>query len=270
MRIARVASGDQPRYAVIELAEDNGDHPETASFLNGDPAAGQVQYTGERVPLTEVRLLAPVIPRSKVLGVGRNYAAHATEMGNEVPAEPLVFFKPNTSVIGPGEAVVRPAGSTELSFEGELAVVIGRVCKQVPAERVPEVILGYTIANDITARDWQASDSQWSRAKGADTFCPLGPYLITHLSVEEASNLDITTTVNGQVRQQGNTRDMVRSIVDQIVWISQWTTLLPGDVILTGTPAGVGPIGPGDECSITVTDLGTLTNPFVGDSPVDV
>ena len=155
VRIARFAAGGDPQYGVVELAEDGGDHPDTVSVLTGDPIAMPVQLTGERKELDGVRLLAPVIPRSKVVAVGRNYAAHAAEMGNEVPKTPLIFFKPNTSVIGPGEPIIYPGASREVSFEGELAVVIGRICKEVPVARVPEVIFGYTVANDVTARDLQ-------------------------------------------------------------------------------------------------------------------
>ena len=175
MRIARFAAGGEPQYGIVELAEDGGPHPDTVSTLTGDPLAGPVQLTGERRELDSVRLLAPVIPRSKVVGVGRNYAAHAAELGNEVPSTPLIFLKPNTSVIGPGEPIGYPPATSSLHFEGELAVVIGRICREVPAERVPEVIFGYTVANDVTARDLQKSDGQWARAKGYDTFCPLGP-----------------------------------------------------------------------------------------------
>lgn len=185
-------------------------------------------------------------------------------MGTDVPADaPLLFYKPNTSVIGPGEAIVIPEGCEELHYEGELAVVIGRICKQVPSERVPEVIFGYTIANDVTARDWQRSDDQWARAKGADTFCPLGPWINTHLSMEEASRLRIETRVGDDVRQSGNSSQMVRGIAELVSSITSFTTLLPGDVILTGTPAGVGAVGAGDQISIEIEGLGTLTNPVV-------
>ena len=159
MRIARFAAGGDPQYGVVELAEDGGRIPNTVSVLTGDPIAMPVQFTGERKELDGVRLLAPVIPRSKVVAVGRNYAAHAAEMGGEVPDHPLIFFKPNTSVIGPGDPIIYPEASREVSYEGELAVVIGRICKEVPVGRVPEVIFGYTIANDVTARDLQAATS---------------------------------------------------------------------------------------------------------------
>jgi 2-keto-4-pentenoate hydratase/2-oxohepta-3-ene-1,7-dioic acid hydratase in catechol pathway len=269
MRIARFAAGGDPQYGVVELAEDAGDHPDTVSVLTGDPIAMPVQFTGERKDLDGVRLLAPVIPRSKVVGVGRNYAKHAAELGNAVPDTPLTFFKPNTSVIGPGESIVYPLATNELSFEGELAVVIGRICREVPVSRVAEVIFGYTVANDVTARDLQKSDGQWARAKGYDTFCPLGPWLTTHQSLEEVAELGIRTTVDGVTRQDGNTRDMIFSIPDLVAYISSYTTLLPGDVILTGTPDGVGPMLAGQEVTIEIDGIGSLTNPVASAAPAE-
>ena len=267
MRIARFVAGRDPQYGVVELAEDGGSHPDTVSVLTGDPIAMSVQLTGERKELNSVRLLAPVIPRSKIVAVGRNYAAHAAEMGDEVPKTPLTFFKPNTSVIGPGEPIIYPRASREVSFEGELALVIGRICKEVPVSRVPEVIFGYTVANDVTARDLQKSDGQWARAKGYDTFCPLGPWITTHQSLEEAAALAIRTTLDGELRQDGNTKDMILTIPELVAYISSYTTLLPGDVILTGTPSGVGPMLPGQEVSVEIEGIGTLTNPVAGTLP---
>lgn len=265
MRIARFTNpGSDPTFGIVELAADGGDQPDTVAAITGDPLAGmKVNYTGERYPLDEVRLLAPVIPRSKVIGVGRNYAEHAAELGNEVPAEPLVFFKPNTSIIGPGDPIVFPDAVAELHYEGELAVVIGRIAKQVPLERVPEVIFGYTIANDVTARDLQRSDEQWTRAKGWDTFCPIGPWINTHSSLEEAGHWQLETSLNGEVKQSGNTQQLVHPIAQLVTYISEFTTLLPGDVILTGTPAGVGPMRVGDRVSVELEGIGTLTNPVV-------
>jgi 2-keto-4-pentenoate hydratase/2-oxohepta-3-ene-1,7-dioic acid hydratase in catechol pathway len=267
VRIARFAAGRDPQYGVVELAEDGGSHPDTVSVLTGDPIAMSVQLTGERKELSSVRLLAPVIPRSKIVAVGRNYAAHAAEMGDEVPKTPLTFFKPNTSVIGPGEPIMYPGASREVSFEGELALVIGRICKEVPVSRVPEVIFGYTVANDVTARDLQRSDGQWARAKGYDTFCPLGPWITTHQQIEEAAALAIRTTLDGELRQDGNTKDMILTIPELVAYISSYTTLLPGDVILTGTPSGVGPMLPGQEVSVEIEGIGTLTNPVAGARP---
>jgi 2-keto-4-pentenoate hydratase/2-oxohepta-3-ene-1,7-dioic acid hydratase in catechol pathway len=260
MRIARFAADGDPQYGVVELAEDGGRHPGTVAVLTGDPIAQPVQLTGERRELDAVRLLAPVIPRSKVVAVGKNYAAHAAEMGGEVPSSPLTFFKPNTSVIGPGEPIIYPSTTQHLSYEGELAVVIGRICRDVAPDRVADVIYGYTVGNDVTARDLQRSDGQWSRAKGYDTFCPLGPWITTHQSLEEVGNLHLTTTLDGQVVQDGTTADMVLSVADVVAFISSYTTLLPGDVILTGTPEGVGPMLPGQEVTVTVEGIGSLTN----------
>ena len=264
MRVARFSHGGETAFGVVELEADGGPNPETVAVVTGDPLAGPVHYTGERVALADVRLLSPVIPRSKVVAVGRNYAAHAAELGNDVPPVPLTFFKPNTSVIGPGEAIVHPPETEDLQFEGELAVVIGRICRRVPVERAPEVIFGYTVGNDVTCRDLQKTDDQWARAKGYDSFCPLGPWIVTHLGPDEVDDLELTTTVNGEPRQDASTGLMVHKVADLVSYISSYTTLLPGDVILTGTPAGVGRIVPGDEVSITISGIGTLTNPVVG------
>jgi 2-keto-4-pentenoate hydratase/2-oxohepta-3-ene-1,7-dioic acid hydratase in catechol pathway len=235
---------------------------ETLAVVSGDPLFQTVQLTGERLPLDsdKVRLLAPVIPRSKVIGIGRNYADHAAELGNEVPKEPLLFLKPNTSVIGPGDPIALPRQSANVHYEGELAVVIGRLCTDVPLERVSEVVLGYTIANDVTARDLQKSDGQWARAKGFDTFCPLGPYLVTDL---DASDLKLTTRLNGKIVQDGRTSQLIHDIPALVAYVSAAFTLLPGDVILTGTPAGVGPLAKGDRVEVEIEGIGTLSNPVV-------
>ncbi|WP_152364905.1 fumarylacetoacetate hydrolase family protein [Microlunatus speluncae] len=266
MRIARFSAGSDPQYGIVELAEDQGQHPGTIAVLNGDPLATPVQLTGERIELDAARLLAPVIPRSKIVAVGRNYAAHAAELGNEVPSTPLTFFKPNTSVIGPGELIIHPDTSNQVSFEGELAVVIGRIAKEVPASRAQEVIFGYTVANDVTARDLQKSDGQWARAKGYDTFCPLGPWMTTHQSIEEISDVSIRTTLDGVEQQHGSTSQMILGIPELIEFISSYTTLLPGDVILTGTPEGVAAMKPGQEVSIEIDGIGILTNLVTGSS----
>lgn len=264
MRVARFSHDGETAFGVVELEADGGPNPETVAVVTGDPLAGPVHYTGQRIDLADVRLLAPVIPRSKVVGVGRNYADHAAELGNAVPETPLTFFKPNTAVIGTGEAIVHPPETSDLQFEGELAVVIGRICRRVPPERAAEVIFGYTIGNDVTCRDLQTSDGQWTRAKGYDSFCPLGPWIVTHLGLDEVADLELTTTVNGEVRQQATTAQMVHRVADLVSYVSSYTTLLPGDVILTGTPAGVATIVPGDEVSITIAGIGTLSNPVVG------
>jgi 2-keto-4-pentenoate hydratase/2-oxohepta-3-ene-1,7-dioic acid hydratase in catechol pathway len=257
VRIARFTTGEDPRYAVV----DGEEGAQTLAVISGDPLFQAVQLTGERLPLDDaVRLLAPVIPRSKVVAVGRNYADHAAELGNEVPKEPLLFFKPNTSVIGPGDPIVLPRQSTNVHYEGELAIVIGRLCKDVPAERVSEVVLGYTVANDVTARDLQKSDGQWARAKGFDTFCPLGPYLVTGVDV---ADLRLTTRLNGKTVQDGRTSQLVHDITSIVTYVTAAFTLLPGDVILTGTPAGVGPMVAGDRVEVEIEGMGVLSNPVV-------
>ena len=259
MRIARFSVDDEPRYGVVETDDPEG-LVGTVSVLDSDPLYRPVQFTGEKLQLADVRLLAPVIPRSKVVCVGRNYAAHAAELGNDVPTQPLIFLKPNTSVVGPRDGIVYPEQTHDLHFEGELAIVIGRICRDLPKERVNEVIFGYTIANDVTARDLQKSDGQWARAKGYDTFCPLGPWISTELDV---SDLRVTTELNGEPRQDGRTSQFIFDIPEVLAYITSFTTLLPGDVVLTGTPAGVGPMLPGDEVSVSVEGIGTLTNKVI-------
>lgn len=265
MRIARFVAQGDPAYGVVELAEDQGPNPDTVAVISGDPLAGSVHYTGERVALADVRLVAPVLPRSKVIGIGRNYPAHAAEQGVPAPSAPLVFLKPNTSVIGPGEPIVHPPETENLHYEGELAVVIGRICRRVPVERTAEVIFGYTIANDVTARDLQSGDGQWARAKGFDSFCPIGPWIVTHFEPTEAAQLELTTSLNGIQVQLGNTSELVHTIAELVAYVSDFTTLLPGDVILTGTPSGVGRMVPGDKVSVTISGIGTLANPVVAE-----
>jgi 2-keto-4-pentenoate hydratase/2-oxohepta-3-ene-1,7-dioic acid hydratase in catechol pathway len=220
---------------------------------------GPVTFTGERRGIDSVRLLPPVLP-SKVVAIGRNYAEHASEMGGDVPAQPLVFLKPSTSVVGAGDAIAYPPSSSRVDYEGELAVVIGRLCRDVPESRAMEVVFGYTCANDVTARDQQKTDGQWSRAKGYDSFCPLGPWIETDLS---ADDLRVTTTLNGEVKQDGRTSQIVHKIPSLITYITACMTLLPGDVILTGTPAGVGPMQVGDEVAVEIEGIGSLRNRVV-------
>ena len=253
MRVARFAGEDDPQFGVI--GDDDG--VATIAVLKGDPLYAGLDLTGQKVPLDDVRLLAPVIPRSKVVCVGRNYAAHAAELGGEVPDEPLIFLKPNTSVIGPGDPILYPHQSSDVHYEGELAVVIGRICRDISAADAAKVIFGYTVANDVTARDLQATDGQWARAKGFDTFCPLGPWIETSL---DPSNLAVVTVLEGETKQDGRTSDMVFSVPDIVEYVSGFMTLLPGDVILTGTPDGVGPMAVGDTVSVTIEGIGTLTN----------
>jgi 2-keto-4-pentenoate hydratase/2-oxohepta-3-ene-1,7-dioic acid hydratase in catechol pathway len=230
--------------------------------LAGDPLYVGVKPLDQQHRLEDVRLLAPVLPRSKVVGIGRNYAAHAAELGSELPEEPLMFLKPNTSVIGPGDPIVYPRQTGDLHYEGEVAVVIGRICRDVPPEKATDVIHGYTIGNDVTARDLQKSDVQFTRSKGFDSFCPLGPWIETDLDPQAfADGVRVQTHLNGDLMQDGNTRDMVFDIPTLVAHITSVMTLLPGDVILTGTPEGVGPMEVGDEVEVSVAGLGALTNP---------
>jgi 2-keto-4-pentenoate hydratase/2-oxohepta-3-ene-1,7-dioic acid hydratase in catechol pathway len=251
VRIARFSHQNAIRFGIVDGTE--------LVVLAGDPLFAGFETTGERVSLGEVALLAPVIPRSKVIGIARNYRDHAAELGNEVPAEPMMFLKPNTSVIGPGDAIVRPAQSERTDFEGELAAVIGRVAKNVSVEDALDYVFGYTIGNDVTARDLQKTDGQWARAKGFDTFCPLGPAIETEFT--PGPDVRIITRVNGEVRQDGTLGGMVHSVAEFISYASQAFTLLPGDVILAGTPAGVGPFVAGDIVEVEISGLGTLRNP---------
>ena len=267
MRIARFTTGEDPQYGVVTGDVDESGIPDPESVvvpLSGDPLYVGVKPAGDEVRLEDVRLLAPVLPRSKVVGIGKNYAAHAAEMGGEPPAEPLMFLKPNTSVVGPGDPVFYPRQSSEVHFEGELAVVIGRICRDVPPEQATDVIHGYTVANDVTARDLQRGDVQFTRAKGFDSFCPLGPWIETDLDPQDfADGRRVRTWLNGDLKQDGTTADLLFDIPTLIAHVSSVMTLLPGDVILTGTPEGVGPMEVGDEVEISVEGIGNLTNTVV-------
>ncbi|MEU4739505.1 fumarylacetoacetate hydrolase family protein [Actinosynnema sp. NPDC023658] len=251
MRIARIAQPDGLAFAAIEGEGDDL----TAVEIADDPFANPT-FTGRRRPLADVRLLAPFLP-PKIVAIGRNYAEHAAELGNEVPENPLMFLKPNTAVIGPNADIKLPAASERVDFEGELAVVIGVGGRDIPAARAHQSILGYTIANDVTARDLQKVDGQWTRAKGFDTFCPLGPWVETEF---DPSDVAIRTEVDGVVKQDARTSQLLHGIPELIEYISAVMTLRPLDVILTGTPAGVGPLTAGQTVSVTVEGLGTLTN----------
>ena len=233
---------------------------EKIAEITGDPLYTKIELTGATYEIADVRLLAPVIPRSKVIGIGKNYADHAKEMGGEAPAEPLMFLIPNTAVVGPGEPVVIPPLTSDVHYEGELAVVIGRLCKDVEPQDVAKVVYGYTCANDVTARDLQRGDGQWARAKGMDTFCPIGPWIETDL---DTSDLSLVTRRDGEVVQDGTTADMVHDVATLVSHASKAFTLLPGDVILTGTPAGVGPVVAGQRVEVEVQGIGVLSNPFV-------
>ncbi|ATG51746.1 2-hydroxyhepta-2,4-diene-1,7-dioate isomerase [Brachybacterium vulturis] len=256
MRIARFTTGDDPMYGIVQPK----DGQDMVYGITGDPLYTEIRPTGTIVPLQDVRLLAPVIPRSKVVCVGKNYAAHAAEMGDELPEQALFFLKPNTAVVGPGDPVVMPAYSEEVSLEAELAVVIKQMTKDVTPEQVADHVLGYTCANDLTARDAQRAENQWFRAKAFDTSCPIGPWIETDL---DPASLAISSTVDGERAQQGSTADMVRSVAELIAEISSVVTLLPGDLVLTGTPAGVRTVPAGSTVDITIEGIGTLSNPIV-------
>jgi 2-keto-4-pentenoate hydratase/2-oxohepta-3-ene-1,7-dioic acid hydratase in catechol pathway len=215
--------------------------------------------TGEDVPLAQVRLLAPVIP-SKVVAIGKNYLEHAEEMGGPVPEEPIIFLKPSTSVIGPDDPIPYPRISERVDHEGELAIVIGRLARRVKAEEAGKFILGYTCGNDVTARDLQLKDGQWSRAKGFDGFCPLGPWVETQL---DPTDVEVLCRVNGDVRQNARTSQLTFGPATLVEFITQVMTLLPGDVILTGTPAGVSPVQPGDKIEVDIEGIGVLANEVV-------
>lgn len=263
MRIARFTTGDDPLYGVVTgEVDDNGIPADDCRMvaLAGDPLHVGIHLSGKEHALADVRLLSPVLPRSKVVGIGKNYAAHAAEMGSDVPPEPMLFMKPNTSVIGPGDPIFYPEQSNEVHYEGELGVVIGRICREVPRERVNDVIWGYTVGNDVTARDLQRKDVQFTRAKGFDSFCPLGPWVETELDV---GDLSVQTFLNGDLKQDGSTRDLIFDVPTLVAHVSSVMTLLPGDVILTGTPEGVGPMQPGDEVEVLVHGIGALTNKVV-------
>jgi 2-keto-4-pentenoate hydratase/2-oxohepta-3-ene-1,7-dioic acid hydratase in catechol pathway len=271
MRICRFSTGEEPRFGVVTGEVDELGQPAEDSVvvaLAGDPLYVGIKLLDEQHRLSDVRLLAPVIPRSKVVGIGRNYAAHAAEMGNDLPSEPLLFLKPNTTVVGPGDPIYYPPQTSNLHYEGELAVVIGRICRDVPVEQATDVIFGYTIANDVTARDLQRSDVQFTRAKGFDSFCPVGPWIETDLDPQDfLDGRAVQTYLNGDVVQDGTTADMVFDVPTLVAHVSSIMTLLPGDLILTGTPEGVGPMQVGDEVEISIAGIGALTNPVALRSP---
>ena len=256
MRIVRFSApaelgvGTDPLFGVLN-------DQDSILVLRGDPIYSGIVPQEKSLKLSEVRLLAPVIPRSKVVCIGKNYADHAAEMDSVVPTEPIIFIKPNTSVIGPNETIIWPSMSERVDHEAELAIVIGRICKEVPATKAKDVIYGFTLANDVTARDLQKRDGQWSRAKGFDTFCPLGPWIETEFVPKDQK---ITATLNGEVKQSSVLSEMIFKIPQIIEFVTKVMTLLPGDVILTGTPAGIGPMPAGASISVAIEGLGTLTN----------
>ncbi|MFJ8685374.1 MULTISPECIES: fumarylacetoacetate hydrolase family protein [Micromonospora] len=264
MRIARFAHAKGMSFGVVEGEPEAGPQGLTVAEIEGHPF-GQIQFSGARWALSDVRLLSPILP-SKVVCVGRNYAEHAAEHGNEVPKEPLLFLKPSTSVIGPRDAIRLPIFSKQVEHEAELAVVIGAPgARRADRATAAKAVFGYTCANDVTARDLQRSDSQWTRAKGFDSFCPIGPWITTGLDV---SDLEVRCEVGRnpdemEVRQLGRTKDMVFDVPALVSYISHVMTLLPGDVVLTGTPAGVSPLTDGDTVTVRIEGIGELTNSVV-------
>ncbi len=251
MKIVRFRSGDDIAYGLAEAAG--------VTLYNGSPFVAW-EATETLIPWDAIQLLAPVLP-SKVICVERNYLDHIDERGGSVPDEPVICLKPATSVVGPESRVVYPGISEDVHHGAELAVVIGRLARHVRAEDAGQYIFGYTAANDVTARDLQQRDGQWTRGKGFDTFCPLGPGIETELDPLE--KLSIVCRVNGEVRQGGFTSDMVFGVAELIEFTSQVMTLLPGDVILTGSPSGAGPVEPGDTMEVEIDGIGTLTNRVV-------
>jgi 2-keto-4-pentenoate hydratase/2-oxohepta-3-ene-1,7-dioic acid hydratase in catechol pathway len=250
VKIARVSYGGGISFGVIE-----GDE---VAELDGPPI-GDLRFSGKRAPLADCRLLAPVLP-SKIVAVGRNYAAHAAEFGNEVPSEPLIFLKPSTAVIGPDDVIRKPAGLDRLDHEAELCVVVRGLVRNADEETAERAILGYTCGNDVSARDYQFGDGQWTRGKGFDTFAPLGPWIETDL---DPIGLRVQARVNGESRQDANTKDMFFQPATLVSYISKIMTLLPGDVIMTGTPEGVSAMEPGDSCEIEIEGIGVLRNPVL-------
>jgi 2-keto-4-pentenoate hydratase/2-oxohepta-3-ene-1,7-dioic acid hydratase in catechol pathway len=251
VRIARVSYGGGISFGVIEGEE--------VAELDGPPI-GDLRYTGKRVPLADCRLLAPTLP-SKIVAVGLNYRDHAEEMGQTLPEEPLIFLKPGTAVIGPVDAIRKPPECQRLDYEGELAVVIGGLVRKADRAAAEQGILGYTVGNDVTARDLQMKDGQWTRGKGYDTFCPLGPWIVTDV---DASGLDLEVRLNGETKQNSNTKNLIFDPPALVSFISGVMTLLPGDVIMTGTPSGVGPMEPGDAIEVEISGIGTLSNGVAG------
>lgn len=255
MRFLRVSRPDGPAFAALHA---DGDH---AILVQGNPFS-EYTMTTKAADLDKLTILPPILP-SKILCMGRNYAAHAAETDGQVPTEPLIFSKPSTSVIGPGEEIVLPSLSQEVHHEAELAIVIGRICRSVPVENAADVIMGYMCANDVTARDLQRTDGQWTRAKGFDTFAPIGPWIDTDF--DPSAGGDVICRVDEEERQHGTLDDMIFGVAELVAWCSAFATLLPGDVILTGTPAGVGPLKAGQTVEVEVEGLGTLSNPVVAE-----
>lgn len=256
MRYCKFPTSDGPQYGEVQTQSGQDVIVRRIPPPVEDHACVFHEEDMQPIPLGEARLLPPVSP-SKIVCVGRNYREHAKELGNEVPADILIFLKPPSALLAPEGKVVMPRLSQRVDYEGELAVVIGQKCRNATESEALSFIRGYTCANDVTARDLQKSDGQWTRGKGFDTFCPVGPFVSDDVS---PAALDVETRVNGEVRQKGNTRDFIFSLASVIRYISSVMTLLPGDLILTGTPAGVGPLKEEDRVEVSISGLGTLTN----------
>jgi 2-keto-4-pentenoate hydratase/2-oxohepta-3-ene-1,7-dioic acid hydratase in catechol pathway len=249
VKVARFSNGAEPRFGIV-------DGPELV-VLKGHPLVAGYQTTGERIPLKEVKLLAPTIP-SKIVCIGKNFADHAAEIGEEITDEPLIFFKPSSAIIGHGDAIVIPPQSKQVELEAELCLVIGKLAKNVSVDKAMEYLWGVTIANDVTARDLQFGDGQWARSKGFDTFCPLGPWVETEFVPDGQV---IESRINGDVRQNVAISEMVHKIPFIISYVSKNMSLLPGDIILTGSPAGISVITTGDIIECEVEGIGILSNP---------
>src|SRR5512146_1683286 len=274
MRLCRFRHNNGPRYGLLESVA-GADHithtlpgPQLHTTEGGLadrivlPSEEDAEKLSRPFSLDEVTLLTPLPLLSKIVCVGRNYREHAKELGNEVPAEPLIFLKPPSAILPPGGAIVRPRLSQNVHFEGELGIVIGKTCHKLPADAdVRQYILGYTCVNDVTARDLQKKDGQWSRAKGFDTFCPIGPAV--SVGLDPLKGVKVQTRVNAEIKQDGTTSDFIFPIEVVIRYIAEVMTLLPGDIIATGTPAGVGPLVAGDTVEVTVEGVGTLRNSVV-------
>jgi 2-keto-4-pentenoate hydratase/2-oxohepta-3-ene-1,7-dioic acid hydratase in catechol pathway len=260
MKYCRFASSDGPQYGAIDVVGGTEQITHVLSSSHGVPDFQQRREI-KPVPLASASLLAPVEP-TKIVCVGRNYAEHAKELGNEVPTEILIFLKPPSSLIAPGEKIRRPRISQRVDYEGELAAIISKPCRNLgEKEDVRPYILGYTCANDVTARDLQKKDDQWTRAKGFDTFCPVGPLVTSE--IDPWKGLRLETRVNGTVKQSATTLDFIFPLDAVIRYIAGIMTLLPGDLILTGTPSGIGPVVAGDEVVVSIEGIGALKNPVV-------
>jgi 2-keto-4-pentenoate hydratase/2-oxohepta-3-ene-1,7-dioic acid hydratase in catechol pathway len=251
MRVARFSLNGEPRFGIV-------DGPELV-VLKGHPLVNGYDTTGERVPLKDVKLLAPTIP-SKIVCIGKNYADHVAEMGREINPEPTIFFKPSSAIIGPGDSIILPKQSKRVELEAELTIVIGQITKNVTEEQALEHVWGFTIANDVTARDLQASDDQWARAKAFDTFCPLGPWIETEFIPDGQI---VESRIDGETKQQASIDLMLHNVPKIISYVSHNMTLLPGDVILTGTPAGISRIDIGQIIECEIEGIGTLLNPVL-------